>query len=116
MKDHPWFNDFPWDDLLKKKLLAPFIPPLNADNFDAKYTNSEWKDANSETMQQNQGMLKRPSVQKLFSGYYHDEHTALQARKEAETSSVNTLNNASTTTTKTKATLQAETCIDGQQY
>jgi hypothetical protein len=51
MKDHPWFNDFPWDDLLKKKLLAPFIPPLNADNFDAKYTNSEWKDANSETMQ-----------------------------------------------------------------
>ena len=48
MKDHLWFKGFPWEDLLKKKLLAPFIPPVNADNFDAKYTNSEWKDANSE--------------------------------------------------------------------
>jgi len=27
----------------------PFIPPKE-DNFDAKYTNSEWKDANTEQM------------------------------------------------------------------
>jgi hypothetical protein len=37
---------------LKKKIPAPFIPPKE-DNFDAKYTNSEWKDAGSDQMQQN---------------------------------------------------------------
>ena len=30
---------------MEKKLMSPFIPPKE-DNFDAKYTNSEWKDNN----------------------------------------------------------------------
>jgi hypothetical protein len=61
---------------------SPFIPPLSEDNFDAKYTNSEWKDANSEQMLQHQQQLKRPSVQKLFAGYYHDEQIAATQAKE----------------------------------
>ena len=48
MKDHEWFRGFNWDALYNKELKAPFVPPLSEDNFDAKYTNSEWKDANSE--------------------------------------------------------------------
>ena len=52
LKDHPWFKDFDWDSLFKKKLGSPFIPPVE-DNFDAKYTNAEWKDANTEQMIQN---------------------------------------------------------------
>ena len=52
------------------------MPPKNEDNFDAKYTNSEWKDANSEQMLQHQAKLKRPSIQKLFEGYYHDQTLA----------------------------------------
>ena len=48
---------------------APFVPPQSEDNFDAKYTNSEWKDANSEAMLAHQAKLKRPSIQKLFEGY-----------------------------------------------
>ena len=60
---------------------APFVPPLAEDNFDAKYTNSEWKDANSEAMVAHQAKLKRPSIQKLFEGYYHDENlTKVQKR------------------------------------
>lgn len=50
VKNHPWLRDFEWDDLLYHKMEAPFIPP-NEDNFDATYTNSEWKDNNSDQIQ-----------------------------------------------------------------
>lgn len=33
VKNHPWLRDFPWDDLYKGALKAPFIPPRE-DNFD----------------------------------------------------------------------------------
>jgi len=52
VKEHVWFKDFDWDELFSKKKTSPFIPPQSEDNFDAKYTNSEWKDANTEQMQQ----------------------------------------------------------------
>ena len=26
IKNHPWFKNFPWDDLAKQNLKAPFIP------------------------------------------------------------------------------------------
>lgn len=60
---------------------SPFIPPVikflskslqEGDNFDAKYTNADWKDANEEMMRNNSMMLRRNSVQALFNGYYHD--------------------------------------------
>ena len=76
IKQHPWFNDFDWDGLLEKRMSAPFVPPASEDNFDPKYTNSEWKDAKSEQMLDYQEKLKRPSIQKLFEGYYHDETLA----------------------------------------
>lgn len=47
VKNHPWLRDFEWDELLYHRMPAPFNPPLE-DNFDANYTNSEWKDNNSE--------------------------------------------------------------------
>lgn len=50
LKQHEWFSGFDWQALEEKRMKSPFIPPINADNFDAKYTNSEWKDANSEQM------------------------------------------------------------------
>jgi serine/threonine protein kinase len=46
VKEHVWFKNYSWDDLLNRKNPSPFIPPKE-DNFDAKYTNSEWKDNNS---------------------------------------------------------------------
>lgn len=48
VKDHAWLKDFAWDKLYRKQLASPFIPPVAEDNFDSKYTNSEWKDENSE--------------------------------------------------------------------
>jgi Protein kinase domain len=52
VKNHVWFKDYRWD---------------------AKYTNSEWKDNNEEQMRQNSLLLRRASVQALFNGYYHDD-------------------------------------------
>jgi hypothetical protein len=49
VKDHVWFKGFNWDDLLARKIPSPFMPP-NEDNFDAKYTNGDWKDNNEEQM------------------------------------------------------------------
>jgi hypothetical protein len=60
---------------MSKKVKSPFIPP-NEDNFDAKYTNSEWKDNSTEQMKQNSLILRRNSVQALFNGYYHDDQIA----------------------------------------
>ena len=54
--NHPWVRNFPWDDLLHQRIQAPFVPPM-ADNFDATYTNGEWKDHNSELIQQNTLLL-----------------------------------------------------------
>ena len=34
--DHPWFNNFDWENVEKKKVKAPYIPKLG-DNFDKKY-------------------------------------------------------------------------------
>ena len=49
MKEHVWFKDFDWQLIYDKKMKIPFVPPKE-DNFDAKYTNSEWKDNNTEQM------------------------------------------------------------------
>ena len=47
IKNHPWLRDFPWDDLAKKRIKAPFLPS-KADNFDEKNINEEWRDADDE--------------------------------------------------------------------
>ena len=62
MREHEWFAGFDWESLKAKQMKAPFVPPKHQDNFDEKYTNSEWKDANSEQMLQHQAKLKRPSI------------------------------------------------------
>lgn len=75
VKDHVWFKGYNWDDLYQRKIQSPFLPP-NEDNFDAKYTNSDWKDNNEEQMRQNSLLLRRNSVQALYNGYYHDDNIA----------------------------------------
>ncbi len=91
MIEHVWFKDFDWDALLEKKLKAPFVPPPGVDHFDAKYTNSEWKDSDTEAMRQNSVLLRRNSVQALFNGYYHDD--ALAAMNSSNAKGIINLNN-----------------------
>ena len=74
-------RDFPWDDLLHQRLASPFSVP-NEDNFDAAYTNGEWKDQNSQQILDNMKILDQESVQKAFGGYYHDENFNEEMLKE----------------------------------
>ena len=37
IKNHPWFFDIDFDELVKKKIEAPFSPKINHDNYDKKY-------------------------------------------------------------------------------
>ena len=41
IKKHPWMKDIDWELLFQKKLEAPFIPPMNKENFDKKYCEGE---------------------------------------------------------------------------
>ena len=74
-------KNFPFDDLLHQRIEAPFRPTAE-DNFDANYTNSEWKDQNSEQIQQNMQLLDQENVQKAFAGYYYDENFNEEMMKE----------------------------------
>ena len=61
VKNHPWYKEFPWQDLWDKKIKAPYIPPKE-DNFDQKNINEDWKDQDDEQFKQNVLMLRRNSV------------------------------------------------------
>ena len=37
IKNHPWFFDIDFDELVEKKIEAPFSPKINHDNYDKKY-------------------------------------------------------------------------------
>ena len=37
IKNHEWMKEIDWDLLEKKKIEAPFIPPLNEQNYDKRY-------------------------------------------------------------------------------
>jgi serine/threonine kinase 32 len=58
VKTHPWLKDFPWDDLLNKRIKAPFVPPKE-DNFDTKNINEEWADLHDEAFKENFVSLRR---------------------------------------------------------
>ena len=72
IKAHPWFDNYPWDKLDNKQLLAPFIPD-QVDNFDVKVTNDAWKDEETDKMKESAILLRRDTVQDLFKGYYYDQ-------------------------------------------
>ena len=72
VKAHPWFDSFPWDKLINKEIISPFMPE-STDNFDVKVTNDGWKDEDTEKMQEAALLLRRETVQDLFKGYYYDQ-------------------------------------------
>ena len=70
-----WLKDFDWQALIDKKLVAPYKPEQNQENFDKQQANNlaAWKeDTSAEQLRENQLLLKRPSIQELFDGYYFD--------------------------------------------
>ncbi|CAK60256.1 unnamed protein product (macronuclear) [Paramecium tetraurelia] len=69
---HPWLKGYPWDDLLKKKVQALYVPGAVDDNFDFQNQISEETQLNDEQQLENQTLLRRDTVQSLFEGYHYD--------------------------------------------
>ena len=74
VKSHIWLKNTDWSSLIKKKTKAPFIPNTDGDNFDAIQANApdKWNEENKDVLKQNTLLLRRNSVQEMFSGYYFD--------------------------------------------
>lgn len=64
VKQHVWLKDFNWQALLDKKVVAPYQPEKNQENFDQKQANAAdpWKDENVEQLKQNSLLLRRNSI------------------------------------------------------
>ncbi len=69
IKNHVWFNNFPWKDLYFKKLKAPFIPD-NCDNFDSKYCNQIEK-LGIQTQERYNEIMNREDFNDIFNDYYY---------------------------------------------
>ena len=61
------------------------MPDQTEDNFDAKQANGAdpWKEENADLLRQNSLLLRRNSIQNLFSGYYYDNEL-IKLQKEEE--------------------------------
>jgi hypothetical protein len=67
LKDHPWFKNYPWDDMYQKKCLSPYIPKFG-DNFDKKYCEGADKIGN-ETYERYQCYYKNEEFVNVFNEY-----------------------------------------------
>ena len=68
IKNHPWFNNFNWDDLFNKKLQPVFIPPLSDTNYDKKYCNEPEK-IGDETEEEYESIKNKVDYNKYFINY-----------------------------------------------
>ena len=69
IKKHKWFENFQWEQLKNKNLIAPFIPK-KTDNFDKKYCEEEEK-IGEETKERYENYLKISGFDKIFKDYFY---------------------------------------------
>ena len=67
IKNHPWFKDVNWEDLIKKKIKASFLPKLG-DNFDKKYCEGIEK-IGTQTEERYQYYMSKEKYKDLFKNY-----------------------------------------------
>ncbi|CAD8096445.1 unnamed protein product [Paramecium primaurelia] len=72
VKNHPWLRNFPWQKLLNKEIESPYIPKQIDDNVEYLNQISEDNDSQDELIKENKLLLKKNSVQNLFSGYSYE--------------------------------------------
>ena len=71
VKNHAWMRDVNWQRLFEKSLPAPFVPPVDEENFDWRGAQAEYRDEGADTSQ-----LDEPLVQSMFSSYFFDGQSA----------------------------------------
>ena len=67
IKECNWFNNFNWDDLLKKKIISPYIPKYG-DNFDKKYCEAK-ENIDKETIERYQIYRNKGRFKNIFQNY-----------------------------------------------
>ena len=67
LKNHSWFQDFDWDSLFNKTMLAPFVPK-KAGNYDKKYCEVIEKISDT-TLDRYQNYLNQKNFKHVFDGY-----------------------------------------------
>ena len=74
IKNHKWFRDFGWNEVLNMKMNAPFLPIRLEDYFDDSYLESFVISTKlkEDIILQRQN-LGNPDVQKLFRNFYYDK-------------------------------------------
>ncbi|CAD8198969.1 unnamed protein product [Paramecium pentaurelia] len=72
VKNHPWLRSYPWQKLLNKEIESPYIPKQIDDNVEYLNQISEDNDSQDELIKENKLLLKKNSVQNLFSGYSYE--------------------------------------------
>ena len=83
LKNHVWFENFDWEGLFNKTLIAPFIPPKNG-NYDKKYCEAVEKHT-EETLERYQGYRDKKSFGYLFEGYTYINYELMQITAGNET-------------------------------
>jgi serine/threonine protein kinase len=92
LKNHIWFQNYDWDSLLNKTLIAPFVPPKGG-NYDKKYCEAVEKHT-EETLERYQGYRDKKNFAFLFEGYTYINYELTQI------TSLNESNTRMTTNTK----------------
>ena len=68
---HPWLKYYPWEELIKKNLMAPFVPDKR-DNFDKNYCESVDK-ISEETNLRYEEIYSSSHFKKVFVKFYYNE-------------------------------------------
>ncbi len=106
LREHPWFNNYPWDDLNHKRIISPFIPK-QGDNYDKKYCEAV-ENINNSTYERYQSYYHSENFGSIFKNYtflnnqeYYTETPNTSTKKNASNHRPNQLS-ATNLLSKTK--------------
>ena len=88
IKNHPWMKDIKWEYLKEKKIIAPFIPNPNKENFDKVYC-EKVENIGETTMERYQEYGESELFVNVFEGYTYINITYLNSKRK-ENNSKNT--------------------------
>ena len=101
LKNHQWFQDFDWERLYNKSMLAPFVPK-KAGNYDKKYCEGVEKVSDT-TLERYKIYLKKKNYKHIFDGYTYINNELIQ--------NTESLSNNTTGTKSNKAQLKTNSSI-----
>ncbi|CAD8084293.1 unnamed protein product [Paramecium sonneborni] len=85
VKNHPWLRNFPWTKLLNKEIQSPYIPKEIDDNIEYLNQISEDNESQDDLIKENKILLKKNSVQNLFSGYSYENNLSRNTKSTSST-------------------------------